>query len=272
MGRSTKEVWQADAAGALLLYEPERLTLVTDPAHPLYDERVHLPLDEALVRSIMRKGVMQPICAIRDAATGLVLVSAGRQRTRAAIEANRRLADEGRPAIRVPVMPRSDTMAGAMEVSASENAIRRDETPLQRAGKMRRMHECGHDLEGIAEAFGCSVATVESTMLLLSAHPAVQQALASGTITAGHASKLLRLKPEQQAEAVAKITGAAAGKDGHERARARRAAVASATGDQARAMRGKRELRAALESPSECSPIVRATLLWVLGEVEELPA
>ena len=49
MGRSTKEVWQADAAGSLLLYEPENLTLITDPAHPLYDERVHLPVDEAQI-------------------------------------------------------------------------------------------------------------------------------------------------------------------------------------------------------------------------------
>lgn len=271
MGRSTKEVWQADAAGALLLYEPEKLTLVNDPAHPLYDERVNLPVDEALVRSIMRKGVMQPICAVRDSASGQVLVAAGRQRTKAAIEANRRLAAEGRPTIRVPVMPRSDTLAGAMEVSASENAIRRDETPLQRAGKMRRMLEAGHDLAGVAEAFGCTPATVENTVLLLDAHPKVQAALADNAITASHASKLLRLKPEQQAEAVAKITSAAAGKDGHERARAQRAEVAKATGDKAPAMRGKRELRAALEG-RRTGGAVYATLLWVLGEAEELPA
>ena len=29
--------------------EPEKLTLITDESHPLYDERVHLPVNEELV-------------------------------------------------------------------------------------------------------------------------------------------------------------------------------------------------------------------------------
>jgi ParB family chromosome partitioning protein len=91
----------------------------------------------------------------------------------------------------------------------------------------------------------------------------VQAALASNTITAGHAGKLLRLKPEQQAQAVAKIAEAAAGKAGHERAKAQRAEVAKAA-------RGKREVRAAIEQLPESS-IVRAALLWTLGELEALP-
>lgn len=272
MGKSTKEVWEADAAGTLLLYEPERLTLITDPAHPLYDERVHLPVDEGMVRSIMRRGVLQPICAVRDAATGQVLVAAGRQRTKAAIEANKRLVAEGKPARNIPVTPRNDTLSVAMEVSAAENAIRRDETPIQRAHKMRAMLNAGHDMAGVAGSFGCSESTVAGTLLLLDAHPAVQQALGNGSITAGAASKLLALKPEKQAEAVAKVVAAAEGTTGHQRARKQREAVAEQTGEEAKlVMRGRREIRKALESSADGS-VTHKTLLWVLGESDYLPA
>lgn len=271
MGRSTKDVWAADAAGTLLLFEPEKLTLVTDPAHPLYDERVHLPADEALVRSIMRKGVLQPISCIRDNETGAVLVAAGRRRTIAAIEANRRLVDEGKPPKRIPVVPRPDTLAAAMEVSASENAIRMDETPLQRAHKMRAMLSAGHDMAGIAEAFGCGEATVQSTLSLLDLHPKAQAALADGALTATHAAKLLKLPPQRQAEAVERITAAAAGTAGHAKARKQREAVAEATGANTKpASRGKREIRAAMEA-APADSATRAVLAWVLGEAQELP-
>jgi hypothetical protein len=40
------------------MFEPENLHLVTDKTHPLYDERIHLPISEAMVLNIMDQGFL----------------------------------------------------------------------------------------------------------------------------------------------------------------------------------------------------------------------
>jgi ParB family chromosome partitioning protein len=48
------------------MFEPENLHLVTDKTHPLYDERIHLPISEAMVLNIMDQGVLEPIIVWKD--------------------------------------------------------------------------------------------------------------------------------------------------------------------------------------------------------------
>lgn len=69
--------------------EPEKMVLVTDENHPLYDPRVHLPLRENLVLNIMAHGVKEPILIRKNGDTFEVVD--GRQRVKHAIEANKRL-------------------------------------------------------------------------------------------------------------------------------------------------------------------------------------
>ncbi|HBZ8892853.1 TPA: hypothetical protein MNB12_005465, partial [Klebsiella pneumoniae] len=56
----------------VLNFEPENLHLVTDKTHPLYDERVHLPIEEGMVLNIAELGVLEPIIVWKDPEQQLV--------------------------------------------------------------------------------------------------------------------------------------------------------------------------------------------------------
>ena len=97
MAKNSVEAYGASGKTNVLSFETDALTIITDPAHSLYDERIHLPLDEAITLNIMALGVREPILVWKDPETGKVLVVDGRQRVRHAIEANRRLTARGEP-------------------------------------------------------------------------------------------------------------------------------------------------------------------------------
>lgn len=61
MAKDSKLVYGASGKTNVLAFEPEKLHLVTDKTHPLYDERIHLPISEAMVLNIMDQGVLEPI-------------------------------------------------------------------------------------------------------------------------------------------------------------------------------------------------------------------
>ncbi|WYX51237.1 hypothetical protein WJ977_00655 [Achromobacter xylosoxidans] len=105
MAKNSVEAYGASGKTNVLSFETDALTIITDPAHSLYDERIQLPLDEAITLNIMALGVREPILVWKDPETGKVLVVDGRQRVRHAIEANRRLAERGEPPILVPGWP-----------------------------------------------------------------------------------------------------------------------------------------------------------------------
>jgi len=75
----------------LFLVPPEKLVVIgldteDEPEHPLYDARVTLPIDQAMVADVAKFGVVQPIRARRNGDKLEVVV--GRQRVRLAREAN----------------------------------------------------------------------------------------------------------------------------------------------------------------------------------------
>ncbi|HBW1648068.1 TPA: hypothetical protein N3460_005426 [Klebsiella pneumoniae] len=45
MAKNSIDVYGASGKTNVLNFEPENLHLVTDKTHPLYDERVHLPIE-----------------------------------------------------------------------------------------------------------------------------------------------------------------------------------------------------------------------------------
>ena len=131
---------QATGRSDLFLVPPTELTIVTDKADPLFDERINMPLDENLVRNIMMYGVKEPVLIRRDGKD--LKVVAGRQRTRAAIEANKRLVKEGKEAMSVRcIIERADdaTMFGIM---ISENEARQDDDALPPRRRPLRRRLC----------------------------------------------------------------------------------------------------------------------------------
>lgn len=260
MGKNSIDVYGAVGKTNQLMFDPSTLTLVTDPNHPLYDERVHKPIDEATVLNIMHQGVLEPIIVTKNTETGAVEVVDGRQRVKCAIEANKRLAARGEAALVIPGVVRRGRPHELAGVMVSTNEIRTADTPMNRAAKMARLANMGQGEDQIAVIFGCTTATVRSTLALLDCSEPVRKAVDAGQINVSHAKALVKLEPAEQRAKVAELIAAGSGAKPHERARKQRAVVAT---EQAARMKGKREIRAEIEKSSGAR---KAALLWVLGE------
>nr|WP_302055575.1 ParB N-terminal domain-containing protein [Burkholderia multivorans] len=235
------------------------MTLITDPDHPLFDRRALLPYDEAMVRNIRHRGVLETILVHKDPETGEVVVVDGRRRVIAAREANRRLRDEGLAPIMVPALPKRGKQAELAGMMVATNEHREHDSPINRAEKMQRLRDLGYDDEQIAAEFRVEPPTVAASLRLLDCTAAVRDALEADQITVSHALKLAKLSPDEQREKVKALIDAAEGKQGHERSRAQKAAL---TGDAAPRMRTRKQISAELaKSTGERA----AALRWVLN-------
>src|SRR6266516_3584335 len=148
------------------------------------------PLGE-LAESIRLHGVLQPIL-VRKLTDGFELI-AGERRWRAA-----RLAGLGQ----VPAVVRSE--AGNDEqlvLGLIENLQRTDLDPIEGARGLRRLiEEFGLTHEEVAQRLGKHRVSVTQTLRLLTGCAAVQSAVASGVITAGHARALVALETQAAQE------------------------------------------------------------------------
>ena len=189
----------AETRTNLLAFNPENLTIIEDKAHPLYDERVKLPLDEYLVSSIMANGVLAPVLVNRDG--GALVVVDGRQRVRAAAEAARRL---GRPVL-VPAIFKRGTGSDLFGLTIATNELRTPDSPTVRAQKMQRLFDLsGGDVNHVALSFGVPPHTVRQSLALLEASPEVQQAVDEKRISLTGAAKIS--KETSRAEQAARLT------------------------------------------------------------------
>lgn len=259
MAKNSIDAYGASGKTNVLMFEPENLFLVTDKTHPLYDERINLPIDEGMVLNIKELGVLEPIIVWKDPENGRSCVVVGRQRVRHTLEANKLLLKEGKTPLLVPGVVKRGSAYQMAKYMVSENEIRRPDTPLGRAKKMSDAMDCGHDEDDLAVLFGCSVQTVRATLSLLDATQAVRDAVESGTVTVTQARQLASLKPEEQREKVAEIESATAGTTGHEKARRQRQVL----GDKKTRIKTRKEITKALEG---ASGDYADALRWVLGE------
>jgi ParB family chromosome partitioning protein len=265
MAKNSIDAYGAAGKTNLLFFDPASLTLVTDPNSPLYDERVHLPVNEALARNIDHQGVLEPVLVQKNPETGLTEVVAGRQRVKAARQANEWRVSRGVPALHVPAVVHKGARRDALEAIISENEARQADTPLGRAEKMRRAMSMGRGEEDIALLFACTVATVRATLALLDCTSVVQKAVEKGSITVTQAKKLSKMAPDEQRAKVAELVAAGEGARPHERARKQRAVM----GEQFR-MKSRAQIAKELETAEGERA---AALRWVLGmaEGEALP-
>jgi ParB family transcriptional regulator, chromosome partitioning protein len=153
------------------------------------------PLGE-LAESIRLHGVLQPLL-VRPLADGYELI-AGERRWRAA-----RLA--GLQA--VPAVVRSDAGSDAQLVlGLIENLQRTDLDPIEEARGLRRLiEEFGLTHEEVASRLGKHRVSVTQTLRLLGGCAAVQSAVATGVISAGHARALIALDTQAAQEQGLKV-------------------------------------------------------------------
>ena len=168
-----------------------------DP-NPLQPRRA-FPEDslKELADSIRAAGLVQPVLLRRRGARYQLV--AGERRWRAA-----RLAGlETLPAV---VRELSDKEA--LELSLTENLLRQDLNPIEVAHAYNSLHEhfqLNH--EEIAARLGLKRATVTNTLRLLRLAPSIQEMMARGEISAGHARALLGLESAAAQAQLARLIG-----------------------------------------------------------------
>lgn len=139
---------------------------------------------EELAASIAARGIIQPlIVRPHPKRPGAYQIVAGERRWRAAQMA--KLHD-------VPVVIRQFDDTEMLEVAIIENIQRADLNPVDEAAGYRQlMDRFGHTQEQMAEALGKSRPHIANTLRLLSLPDTVQEWLAQGKLTAGHARALI---------------------------------------------------------------------------------
>ncbi len=150
-------------------------------------------LDE-LARSILEKGVIQPVTVRRKDGQEEYELIAGERRLRAA----RQTGYQTIPAIVMAVSSPEEMM----ELSLIENIQRDDLNPIHEAcAYLRLQEECHLTQEEVATRVGKNRTTVANTLRLLKLPAEVQKSLLSDEITMGHARALLGLENRaEQAE------------------------------------------------------------------------
>jgi len=217
MGSDQLTKYRAKGRQDLFLFDPDDIVLVTEKTHPLYDERVNLPVREWLVKNIMKFGVREPIEVRQngtDPTTGHCIVECvyGRQRVKAAREANRRLREEGNSAelIKVPakiVRGNDSTMTAVM---ITENEQRQDDDIVIKAQKLERYVALGNTMEDAEIVFGVSRDTLENWQRVLQLDPTILKQInrtgkRGGGIPMVVAIELADLPREKQVETLTKM-------------------------------------------------------------------
>ena len=137
----------------------------------------------SLAESIKSTGVLQPIVARRR--DGMLEIVAGERRFRAARRAG---------LDRIPVVVRNVDDHAMLQMALIENIQRRDLNPLEKARAFRELMKANTwSQDEAAKAVGLGRPTVANFLRLLELPADVQEAVASGTLTMGHARALLAI-------------------------------------------------------------------------------
>lgn len=241
---------------------PENLVIIgldteDGPEHPLYDERAKLPVSEPFLLNIMAKGVKQAVSVQKDG--NRVLVVAGRQRVKAAREANRRFKKQGETPMLVPCFVERGSDGDMMGTMIAENAHREGDSPLVCAKKAQRMLDRVKSEEEVALAFGVSVQRIKQWLTILDLSPKVKKAVDDGVVSAQAASALATLERAAQDEKLDELVKDSGGKKVTEKV------VAKAVGKKNSSTKpGTRDLK---KLADQLKPPLSTLLGWAAGEV-----
>jgi ParB family transcriptional regulator, chromosome partitioning protein len=155
-------------------------------------QRVEQHALEALAASIAVHGILQPVL-VTEVFDGYQLV-AGERRVRAAQMAG---------LDRVPAIVRQMAQRDQLAVAIVENVQRADLNAMEEAHAYRQLaDEFGLTQDEIATRVGRARSTIANTLRLLDLEQPVQQALADGNISEGHARALAGASPSGQRQLV----------------------------------------------------------------------
>ena len=186
-GKEDQDINKSASGGATGIQQVPIDQIEPNPQQP----RVKIDKDalEELAASIVEHGIIQPLIVSEDPASGKYILVAGERRWHAAQLAGLSM---------VPVIERTVTEQGQLEIALIENLQRTDLTPLEMAEAYRQLADnFSLTHEQIAERVGKSRTSVTNTLRLLNLPDQVRKSLAEGLITEGHARALLGLANNQ---------------------------------------------------------------------------
>jgi ParB family chromosome partitioning protein len=157
-------------------------SIVPNPRQP----RTHFDPDDLaeLVHSVREFGVLQPV-VVRDKGDGTYELIMGERRTRAARDAG--LTD-------IPAVIRDTSDEHLLRDALLENLHRSQLNPLEEASAYQQLLEdFGITQEELASRIGRSRPQISNTIRLLKLPVPVQQRVAAGVLSAGHARAILSL-------------------------------------------------------------------------------
>ncbi|KAB1866499.1 ParB/RepB/Spo0J family partition protein [Microbacterium algeriense] len=181
-----------EAVPGIHLIQVDPHAIVANPRQP----RTHFdPEDLAeLVHSVREFGVLQPV-VVRKNADGDYELIMGERRTRAAREA-------GLDAI--PAIVRETADEDLLRDALLENLHRSELNPLEEASAYQQLLEdFGITQEELATRIGRSRPQISNTIRLLKLPVPVQQRVAAGVLTAGHARAILSLETPESMQRLA---------------------------------------------------------------------
>jgi ParB family chromosome partitioning protein len=188
---ATEELVEVPGAHLMLL-DPH--DIVPNPRQP----RTHFDQDDLaeLVHSVREFGVLQPVVVrARDDESGTYELIMGERRTRAAREA-------GLPTI--PAVVRDTADEHLLRDALLENLHRSELNPLEEASAYQQLLEdFGITQEELASRIGRSRPQISNTIRLLKLPLPVQQRVAAGVLTAGHARAILSLETPEAMQRLA---------------------------------------------------------------------
>jgi ParB family chromosome partitioning protein len=166
--------------------------IVPNPRQP----RTHFDADDLaeLVHSVREFGVLQPV-VVRDLGDGSYELIMGERRTRAAREAG--LAT-------IPAVVRDTSDEHLLRDALLENLHRSQLNPLEEASAYQQLLEdFGITQEELAARIGRSRPQISNTIRLLKLPVPVQQRVAAGVLSAGHARAILSLPDDDAMQRLA---------------------------------------------------------------------
>jgi ParB family chromosome partitioning protein len=188
--------------------DPEDLTLVgldtkDGPEHPLYDERVHLPVDENLAKDMLMNGFRGSI-EVRKNGDKMEVVF-GRQRVKAARKANKWAAERGKEPVKVTVFAKKGSDSDMFGIRIGENIHRKSMGILAMADDLKKYLDFGRSEEEAAVTFGMTKANIKNLMRLHDLDNTVRKAVEAEKLSPSAAAELSGMSREDQKEALAKL-------------------------------------------------------------------
>jgi ParB family chromosome partitioning protein len=200
VGTDTADAAPEDAPGTDNLVEVPGARLVHVDPHAIVPNprqpRTHFDADDLaeLVHSVREFGVLQPV-VVRDIGDGTYELIMGERRTRAAREAG---------LTSIPAVIRDTADEHLLRDALLENLHRSELNPLEEASAYQQLlSDFGITQEELASRIGRSRPQISNTIRLLKLPLPVQQRVAAGVLTAGHARAILSLEDPEAMQRLA---------------------------------------------------------------------